>query len=285
MNHAWVYRISLTVAQVLPLCVMRFITRIIAIAWHALDTSTRQQVMGNLSRVIGNDPALLHKTSRELFINYGTYLADWAKFITLDSSGVFSFFENIQGFDIFGEVCGKGKGVIILSAHLGNWELGGLVFTHSGVPFNIITAKDTVERIAQVRTRVRALHNIKTITIDEDPFFFIDIVNALKRNEVVAMLVDRYEKHNGVLVNFLGGTAYFPRGPVLLAKATGASICPAFTVLGPRNKYLSALGAPIPMEWGDDTEKDIYRNVSRIASVFEGYIRLYPNQWFNFSAL
>jgi KDO2-lipid IV(A) lauroyltransferase len=264
---------------------MRFVAKIIAIIWYSVDKKTRNQVRRNLSRVIDNNPALVYKISRELFINYGIYLADWAKFITLDSAGVFSFFDKIEGYNIFEEECKKGKGVIILSAHLGNWELGGLVFPHSGVPFNIITAKDSVEAIAQVRTKVRALHNIKTITIEEDSFFFIDIVNALKRNEAVAMLVDRYEKKNGILVDFLGGKAYFPLGPVLLARATGASVCPSFTVLESNNKYKSVLGAPIQMSWSENVEGDIHVNASKIAHVFEGYIRSYPNQWFNFAEI
>ena len=284
-NYAWSYNVSLIVAKLLPLCVMRLIARIIARIWHLIDKNTRTQVESNLLRVIGNNPPQLRKTSKELFINYGTYLADWAKLSSLDTSKAVSFFGKIEGEDVFKKMYAKGKGIIILAAHLGNWELGGLIFTNLGLPFNIITSKDRVKTIAQARTKVRSLHNIRTITIEDGSFFFIDIINALKRNELVAMLVDRYEKESGILVDFFGEKTYFPRGPVLLARTTGASVHPAFTVLGPDKKYRTVLGSPISMELTEDRDRDMRVNVAKIAHAFEQYIRLYPNQWFNFSAI
>lgn len=284
-NYPWSYRASLVIAKLLPLCIMRLITRIIAEIWYFTDKNARTQVESNLLRVIGDSPAQLHKTSKELFINYGTYLADWAKLSSMDTFKAVSFFEKIEGEDIFKKAHTDGKGIIILAAHMGNWELGGLVFTNSGIPFNIITAKDEVDAIARVRTKVRALHNVRTITIEDGSFFFIDIVNALNRNEVVAMLVDRYEKENGVLVDFFGEKTYFPQGPVLLARATGASVHPTFTVLDSNKRYRTVLGPPIPMECSEDRDRDIRVNVAKIAHVFEQYIRLYPSQWFNFSAI
>ena len=284
-NYAWSYNISLSIAKFLPLWFMRFVTRIIAEIWYAIDKNTRTQVESNLKRVIGNNTTQLHKTSKELFINYGICLEDWAKLSSLDTSKAVSFFGKIEGEDIFRRMQAKGKGVIILAAHLGHWELGGLVFTNMGIPFNIITAKDRVDAIAQARIRVRSLHNMRTITIEDDSFFFIDIINALKRNELVAMLVDRYEKKSGILVDFFGEKTYFPQGPVLLARATGASVHPAFTDLDSDKKYRTVMAPPIPMEWTEDRDKDIRVNVAKIAHAFEQYIRLYPNQWFNFSAI
>lgn len=284
-NHAWSYQFSLAAARIMPLSFLHFVTRNIAILWHWIDKAAVRQVESNLLRVIGSNPAELHKASKELFFNYAAYLADWARFIAVDTSGVFSFLNKIDGKDNFKEAHAKGKGIIILTAHLGNWELGGLVFTHSGMPFNVVTAKDDAGAIAKIRTKVRALHNIKTITIEENPFFLIDIVNALKRNESVAMLVDRCEKNNGVLVDFFGEKTFFPRGPVLLAKATGAVVMPALIVLDNNNKYKAVLDSPIEMEWSQDEERDICVNAAKIANVFEQYIRAYPTQWFNFSAI
>jgi len=285
LNHAWSYRFSLAVAKFMPLSFLHFVTRIIAILWYWFDRNTINQVESNLSRVIGTDPIKLHRTSKELFFNYAAYLADWARLVAINTPDVFSFFNEIEGIEILKEAHAKGKGIIILAAHLGNWELGGLVFTNSGMSFNIVTAKDEAEAIAKVRTKVRALHNIKTITIEEGSFFLIDIINALKRGETIAMLADRYEKNNGIIVDFFGEKTYFPKGPVLLARATGATIIPSFTVIEANKKYKSVLGSPIKMEWGLDEEKDIYVNVTKIANIFEQYIRSYPSQWFNFSAI
>lgn len=284
-NQAWSYRLFLVIARLLPFSVLHFIAKNIAILWYYIDRNTRNQIKDNLSRVVGKNSIQLYRISRKLFANYGIYLADWAKIIGFDTSEVFSYFSKIEGMEFFEEAHAKGNGIIILSVHLGNWEMGALTFTHLGIPFNVLTAKDEMADIAQMRTKARILHNIRTITIDKDAFFFIDIVNALKRNEIVAMLVDRYGKENGVLVDFFGEKTYFPRGPVSLARATGASVLPAFTVLESDKKYRSVLGPPIHMEWSEDKEIDICVNVAKMAHFFEECIRLYPSQWFNFSAI
>jgi len=285
LNNVWSYRIFLTISFFLPRPIIHLFTRILAILWHSIDKNARNQVESNLMRVVGDNPIQLNKVSRELFINYGTYLGDWAKIIGLSNSKVLTYFGKIEGVPVCKEEHAKGKGVIILSAHLGNWEMGGLVFSQWGIPFNIITAKDELPMVAQMRTKARALHDIKTITIEDNPLFFIDIVAALRRNEIVAMLVDRYDKKNGILVDFLGEKTYFPRGPVSLARATGASVIPALTVIEKDRRYRSALGAPIDMKWSKNEEEDMNVNVGKIARVFEQYIRLYPNQWYNFSAI
>lgn len=284
-NHIFFYQAALTLARFLPRKITHVFSKVIALFWYYADKKTRQQVEGNLQRVVGTSPAGVRRYSRELFLNYAVYLADWARFVMLDSQQVFSFFNTIEGEDVFHRAHRNGKGVIILAAHLGNWELGGIFCAHLGVPFNIITAQDEVQSIAQVRTHVRALHHVKTITIKKDPFFLIDVVNVLRNNEVVAMLVDRYDRHNGILVDFFGEPSYFPAGPVVLAQLTQAPLLPTFTVLEPNGKYRLVVGDPVPMEWSGDKTKDMYINVSRIAKIFEGYIRAYPGQWYNFSSL
>jgi KDO2-lipid IV(A) lauroyltransferase len=282
LNKPYIYKVSLWLAHILPLPIMKWITNKFAYLTYFLYEEARSNVEDNLSHIFA-DPVMIKNSAKEVFINYGLYLADWAKLIAIDSKEVLSRFSVIEGNETFREAHKKGKGIILLAAHLGNWELGGLFFGSSGLPINIITARDEVNEIANSRAAVRVLHNVKTITIDDAPFFFIDIVNALRRNEIVAMLIDRYERKNGVLIDFFGKPAYFPPGPVLLARSTGCAVLPAFTVMEGNGSYKTAVGSSIEMEFSDDKDKDVYVNLKKIVSIFEQYIRKYPNQWYNFS--
>lgn len=284
LNRAYIYKISLWLAHILPLSFMRFIAKNIAFISYFLYKDARINVENNLSHVF-HDPTKVKRAGKETFINYGLYLADWAKLITMDTRKVFSRFSDIQGRGVFRSAHRRGKGIIVLAAHLGNWELGGFFFGHSGIPINIVTAKDEVRAIADIRESVRSVHNVKTITIDEAPFFFIDIINALKRNEIVAMLIDRYERKNGVLIDFFGEPTYFPPGPVLLARSTGCAVLPSFTVMEKDGNYKTAVSPIIDMEFTDNKDKDIYVNLTKIVKVFEQRIREYPNQWYNFSPI
>lgn len=284
LNKAYIYRVSLWLAHILPLSFMKWLTRNIAVISYFLYKDAKINVENNLSHIF-SDTKKVKAIGKEVFINYGLYLADWAKLITMDTKKVFSRFSTIQGREVFNGAHERGKGIILLAAHLGNWELGGIFFGHSGIPINIVTAKDEVKAIASIRESVRNLHNVKTITIDDDPFFFIDIINALKRNEIVAMLIDRYERKNGVLIDFFGEPAYFPPGPVLLARNTGCAVLPAFTIMEKNGNYKTAVGSVINMEFSDDKDRDICVNLRKIVKVFEQYILEYPNQWYNFSPI
>ena len=284
-NKMWAFHASIWIARHLPIGVLRVIKRTIARVWHFLSRNIRSQVESNLTQVLGPDPKRVQAASRQLFINYADYLTDYTKWGMTETDKALAFLCSIEGKEIFLREHQKGKGVILLAAHLGNWELGAMVFSHIGIPFNVVTAKDEAQQIALVRIRARGLHHIQTITIDDHPFFFIDIVNALGRNEIVAMLVDRYEKTNGLQVDFFGKKTYFPKGPVILAQSTGAALMPSATVLEKDGKYRAFVGDPIVMSSTGDKEKDMFDNVSKIAKVFEGYIRQYPDQWYNFSTL
>lgn len=284
LNKTFIYKISLWLAHIFPLSFMKCIGRRIACVSYFLFKDARMNVTDNLSRIF-NDPVMIKNNTKKVFINYGLYLADWAKLVAMDTKKVLSRFSIIEGSETFREAQKNGKGIILLAAHLGNWELGGLFFGSSGIPINIITAKDEVSEIANIRASVRGLHNVKTITIEDDPFYFIDIVNALKRNEIVAMLIDRYERNNGVLINFFGEPAYFPPGPILLARSTGCAVLPAFTVMDKDGNYKTAVGSIIKMEFSDDKERDIYVNLKKIVKVFEQYIKEYPDQWYNFTPI
>lgn len=284
LNKAYIYKISLWLAHILPLSFMKRITKCFAYVSYFLYRNARKNVECNLSHIF-SDPIMVKKVSRDIFTNYSLYLADWAKLITMDNKKVISRFSAIQGREVFDSAYKRGKGIILLAAHIGNWELGGIFFGHTGIPINIVTAKDEVRAIASIRESVRNLYNVKTITIDDDPFFFIDIINALKRNEIVAMLIDRYERENGVLMDFFGELAYFPPGPVLLARNTGCSVLPAFTVMEKGGNYKTAVGSIVDMEFTDDRDMDIHVNLKKIVKVFEQYIREYPDQWYNFTPI
>lgn len=284
LNKEYIYKLSIFISGILPLCLTRAIARFMAFVNYLFLKDMRENVEKNLSHVYSDSRKVKH-TARKIFLNYGSYLADWAKLNHMDVKKVLSMFNFLKGKEIIEEGLRRGKGIIILTAHLGNWELGGLFFSHSGLPMNVITAQDDVRGIANAREKMRKFHNVNTITLGKGPLFFMDIVHALQKNEMVAMLIDRYTGENGILMDFFGKPALFPPGPVLLAKSTGAAIIPAFIVLGPDGKYKGIADSIIDMEATGDNEKDLKLNLRKIVRIFEKYIREYIDQWYNFTYL
>jgi len=284
LNKAYIYKVSIFISGVLPLWLTRAISRCISFISYLFLKNTRENVEKNLSHVY-SDPREIKDVARKIFLNYGSYLADWAKLNHMNTKKVLGLFSLLKGKENIEEGLRRGKGIILLTAHLGNWELGSLFFSHSGIPMNVITAQDAIEGIANVREKTRKFHNVKTITIGKAPLSFMDIVSVLQKNEIVAMLIDRYIAEKGMLIDFFGKPARFPTGPVLLAKSTGAAIMPAFIVLGPDGKYKAIADSIVDMEFSGDREKDIRVNLEKIVRIFEKYIREYVDQWYNFTYL
>jgi KDO2-lipid IV(A) lauroyltransferase len=120
--------------------------------------------------------------------------------------------------------------------------------------------------------------NIRTIVVDGTPFSSLEIVAALRRGEIVAMLVDRWEGAGGVPAKFFGEDRRFPRGPFVLSRATGAPIVPAF-IFRDGNIYRGVVDPPFFMDGQDDES-----GARRVSGSLEQMIRKCPDQWYNFTA-
>lgn len=183
-----------------------------------------------------------------------------------------------RGFEFLDAGRRNGRGILLLTGHLGAWELGGMVLASDGFPVNVVTLQEPTSELNDWRERYRSRFGIKTITVGSNKFAFVEIIQALKRNELVAMLVDRPYLNSGVPVRFFERTTLFSAAAAKIAESTKASVIPAFVLQLEPGRYGCYAYPAIDMA-GDLT---IDAKSQRIANVFETIIREYPDQWFNF---
>jgi KDO2-lipid IV(A) lauroyltransferase len=179
----------------------------------------------------------------------------------------------------------QGTGAILISPHLGNWELGGLGLADLGYPVNVMTFREPDERFNQSRERLRSERGIRFIYVDREdasPLAIIEAVNALRRNEVLCLLGDRDGSSNTVELSFFGRKTRIPAGAAYLALATGAPVIPVFVVLE-KGHYATVMEQPIFIQGRHGHNNDaVLSGMAAVLSVFELYIRRYPDQWYNF---
>ena len=108
------------------------------------------------------------------------------------------------------------------------------------------------------------------------------MIQTLRRNEFLAMLVDRPYAGTGTPVRLFGHTTEFSTAPALLAQHTGAAVLPAFVLRQPGGRYVSLAEPIIPMTATDDRRADLAANTQRVATAFGNIIRQHPSQWFNY---
>jgi KDO2-lipid IV(A) lauroyltransferase len=109
------------------------------------------------------------------------------------------------------------------------------------------------------------------------------VLRALESNAIVAMQGDRDFNNTGVPVSFFGKEAYFPRGPMRMAMATGAKVLPAFILRRPDGRYRAVIEEPLEIDrGGGDRDAALKRNLERYVAILERYVRANPEQWYCF---
>jgi KDO2-lipid IV(A) lauroyltransferase len=225
--------------------------------------------------------------TRKTFQNYGQYLLDYMVMHRLLPSNKNRWVEEEVGAGYMVEALQAGKGAICITPHLGNWEIGGVLFSFRGGNLNVLTLDERDLDTRSFREEMRRRRGIKILYVnpkDDSPMAILDAVKALRRNEIVAMLGDRIESQKTMVFDFFGRKTAFPVGVAILAMATGAPVLPVFVVMGSNRKYRGIIEPPIYFNPSSrkDRETVIHEGMEKLIKKFEEYIEKYPDQWYNF---
>ncbi|MHC4600325.1 MAG: lysophospholipid acyltransferase family protein [Planctomycetota bacterium] len=212
----------------------------------------------------------------DVFRNFGRAFTEALAGTNLSTEQLEALVENIEAFKHHtASILAEGKGLFGMTGHLGNWELAGTV-TARYFPLSVVANRFRFEPYNRLAESMRAAGRLKVIYLNENPR---DILRALKRNEIVAILPDQdIRRLPGTYALFFGRPAWTPVGPVLTAKASGSPMVPYFLVRHGM-KYRLEWGERIPMEFTGDRRRDLYVNTQKWIDAYETFIRRYPGQW------
>lgn len=184
----------------------------------------------------------------------------------------------MQGEEHLKKALKRGKGVIALSAHLGNFAIIGPRLAAAGYPFSVVVKQPRDQGFARLLDHYRAQVGVKTISARPRREAVRQILSALRSNEVVLLIADEF-KSGGVEVEFLGRTAPAPRGPVTLALRTSAPIVPMFVTRDPADQLTLHIRPEIDLVRTGDLQEEVTQNVVLFARQLEAMVRRYPDQW------
>lgn len=268
-------------SHLLPRWFLLWLAVVVGHIYWAVMKKDREMVHRNLSRILEN-PSDVGKIARRTFVHYAKYLVDYTRMDLLREDNFGRMVHGFQGKEHIDRALFQGKGAMILTAHLGNWEMGGVFLSLLGYSLNVITAPDVAARLHDYRVHLRQGQKIKVITLNDTLSSSLAVLKALKANELVALLGDRELLGKGIPVKFFGQNVYFPIGPALLAHFSEAVLIPTFVLMGEDSKYLCLAEPPLPLQRTGNRDEDLAVNAQRIADVMEKFIRSYPDQWFTF---
>ena len=282
LNILTVYKLGTRWIGYIPISLSYTISQIIADISYIFYRSAVQNVTKNLRLVFPSaSKKELSSKTKQLFRNYAKYLVDYGRFANLEKSTLLKKIIYFDGKENLEDALQMDKGLILLTAHLGNWELGGTFFGAYGLTTNVVTLPDEDPKIDDSRRWYRTKYGVKTITIGNSPFSTIKLVKALNNREIIAMLIDRYSgNQDNITVDFFNKPTLFPKGPFILSRITGAPIIVAF-VVSENGGYRGIIEKPFIVT----TEKKEDESLKKVVRILEEYIAKYPDQWYNFTAI
>ncbi len=179
----------------------------------------------------------------------------------------------------------EGKGAILLTAHVGNFELGGLFLAQLGLKVAVVYVPDPSSVIEKHREDARRMLGVRGLPIDTSPFAFLPVRKALEENLFVAIQGDRDVSGTGRRMPFFGKSASFPVGPFRLAQASGAPIFPVFVLQEADGRYRTVVEEAIrvPNARGEEGDAAVVAALARFVASMERTIRAYPSQWYVFT--
>jgi lauroyl/myristoyl acyltransferase len=239
--------------------------------------SRREALRRNLMAITQNQKQR-EKLSRGCFHNFLRMLHDFCDCAESGVDRLNALMVERRGFEHLEAARRKGKGTLLITGHLGAWELGGMVLASDGFPVNVVTMAEPTNELNEWRQKYRQRFGIKTVTVGSDKFAFVEIIQALRRNELVAMLVDRPYLNSGIAVQFFERPTLFSAAAARVWQHTQASVIPAFVLQLEPGQYGCYAYPPIEMTANQTLEQ----NSQRVADVFQAIIREFPEQWFNF---
>jgi KDO2-lipid IV(A) lauroyltransferase len=279
MFNYLLYRLGQFIALSLPVKVGYKIAVIISDLHYIFSPADRQAVWENLKAIFPEKQDHEIRGIRiRMFRNFAKYLVDFFRFSVIDKEYIKKNIR-IENAHYVDEALAKGKGVIILSAHLGNWELGAVVMAQLGYPFWVVALPHKYKKVDDFFISQRQGKGIKVIPLGRAARACI---NLLQEKEMVALVGDRDFSGKGQEMEFFGKTAHLPEGPAAVSLKTGAIILPAFMLRNPDDSFTLSFEAPIKFNPTEDKSKDLLDLMRLSKTVIEDYIRKYPDQWYMF---
>ena len=237
----------------------------------------RNIALANLKMALGAEKtdSELKIIARNLFGNLAKNGFELIQFPKINKKNIDSFV-TLRNKEVLEEAYKKGRGVIILTAHFGSWELMAATLRLKGYPGVTVGRRIYFDKYDKWLNDLRKIHDVHVVYRDESPR---KILKILKDNWIVGIVADQdVDAVDGVFVDFFGKKAYTPVGPVLIAKISGAVIVPTFIIREGAHHTL-AFEQPVELIDTGDKEKDAAVNTQRWSNIVESYIRRYPDQW------
>ncbi len=215
---------------------------------------------------------------RQQYRSLGLLMAEFAQMRKYSASQVTNDVMRYEGLEHYLAARDKGCGVLVLTGHLGAWELSSFVHSLLGYPMGMVIRRLDNPLLDDLVNGIRCMHGNRILHKDD---FARGLLRAMHAGETVGILMDtNMTPPQGVFVPFFGEQACTASGMARVARKTGAAVLPGFLLWSDaEDRYVLHFGKALELQHTENADADALANTALFARVTEGYIREYPGQW------
>lgn len=269
------YKIFIYSIKIFGVPVAYSILRFVTFYYYLFASKNRKAIESFYADALKIPANKISKTTRKNFFYFGQTLIDRIAFL-IGKGNRFSYtFKNEQNLI---DMKNAGKGGILLSGHVGNWETAGNLLNSRITPkINVLMYDGEAQKIKKFMDSTTGGSKFNIIPIKDDISHVIKVHQALSNNEFIAIHADRYmEGAKYIELDFLEKKAKFPLGPFIIASKFKAPVTFVFNVK--EKKYHYKLSSTTPI-----TEKLSAEEIARLfVKELEKKVTLHPEQWYNY---
>jgi lauroyl/myristoyl acyltransferase len=268
-----------------PRALMYWMARwLVMVPFNLVRPKYLRAIKGNYARILGvpaDDPQV-RRVAWQMGFEHAYHWIDFFRYSQWPPERLVAAIAAHEGREHFDAVRASGRGTLLLTAHMGNPEVGAIGMGTNVEPVHVLYWRDRFATAEEFRTRMRLRGNVHGIPVDASPLSVIPAYHVLTDGGVLAAHGDRDFNDQGWPVDFFGATAKFPPGPFLLAARASALILPTFFLLEPDRRFLVVYEPPIDLAGPGDVEERARRGLAAWVAILERRILEHPEQWYCF---
>ena len=279
LYRAALFELGALLARVFPLALLRAFAATLGWLYASTHPARVEIVRRNLQLL---DASLGEKNARRVYAEFGKTLADYFHIGTRSQQMAMHLIGEIDGDNHLRAAQDLAKGALIVTAHFGLFELGGLLLAWQGFDSLVLTYPEPSAELTRWRADFRARWKAGTLEVGADSFAFLQIAEQLRQGKFIASLIDRPHPTDSTPVALPHGRALFSSGILLLSEHTGAPVIPATMVRREDGSYHAQIFAPIFVTSRGSRADTLGFYSQQIADTLAPVLCAHPEQWYQF---
>jgi lauroyl/myristoyl acyltransferase len=252
-----------------------------ALVFFALLAKERRAIAGNLRVISRHTGARLLWEAWRVFYSFCDFMVSYCYVPQASDAELASMVEpsDVSAID---RCLARGNGLVVWTAHVGNWELASRLLELHGRRVNVARVVERGNPAEMMLRNLMTNPRLNIVQLNDNPLASVELFNALRNGEIVAMQGDRVYGAFAAEAKFCGRRAQFPLGPFFLAYVSGAPLVPGFVVRRKWLRYRVVLGEPIEFARAGERDAELRDALERAVPFLEETVRRHPTQWLNF---